>query len=56
MVSIPAQLVVPTVHQLYSPEGETKDERVAKNANKMIDELQWYVDALKAPRSAGVPN
>jgi len=56
MVSIPAQLNIPTVTQSYSAEGEPQNERITKNADKLINELGWYVDALKAARQVGVPN
>ena len=56
LVSIPAQLTVPTVSQNYSADGLPQNERIQKNADKLVTELTWYVDALKAARKDGVPN
>ena len=56
LVSIPAQLTIPTVTQSYSAEGEPQNERIQKNADKLVHELSWYVDALKKARQDGAPN
>ena len=56
LVSIPAQFTVPTVTQNYSADGVPQNERIERNAAKLVTELTWYVDALKAARQGGVPN
>ena len=56
LVSIPAQLTVPTVTQNYSADGQPQNERVQKNADRLVRELTWYVDALKQARQDGTPN
>ncbi|KAF0288444.1 hypothetical protein FJT64_013222 [Amphibalanus amphitrite] len=56
LVSIPAQFTVPTVTQSYSADGQPQNERIENNAARLVTELTWYVDALKAARAAGVPN
>ncbi|XP_037076596.1 NADPH azoreductase-like [Pollicipes pollicipes] len=56
MVSIPCQFTVPTVTQNFSADGQPQNERIERNAEKLVRELTWYVDALKAARKDGVPN
>jgi NAD(P)H-dependent FMN reductase len=55
MPSIPSLLPVPRVQEVFDEEGHALDEAYPKRAARFLDELEWYANALKAARQAGVP-
>ncbi len=50
MSSIPSMLPVSRVHQSLDADGNALDEAYPKRADKFLDELEWYAEALKAAR------
>lgn len=55
MPSIPSLLPVSAVQDAFDDEGRPKDEAYHRRAGRFLDELEWYANALKAARKAGVP-
>jgi NAD(P)H-dependent FMN reductase len=55
MPSIPSLLPVPAVQDAFDENGRPKDEAYHRRAGRFLDELQWYANALKVARAAGVP-
>ncbi|WP_132250508.1 NADPH-dependent FMN reductase [Methylobacterium segetis] len=53
--SIPSLLPIPQIHKALDEEGRPAEERLARNAGKVLDELTWYAEALRARREAGTP-
>ena len=53
--SIPSLLPVPKVQEAFDDEGRPRDEAYHRRAARFLDELEWYANALKAARGAGVP-
>jgi NAD(P)H-dependent FMN reductase len=53
--SIPSLLPVPKVQEAFDEEGRPHDESYHRRAARFLDELEWYANALKAARGAGVP-
>jgi NAD(P)H-dependent FMN reductase len=53
--SIPSILAVPHVQDAFDEDGRPRDEAYHKRAGRFLDELEWYSNALKAARKAGVP-
>lgn len=53
--SIPSLLPVPKVQDAFDDDGRPKDDAWKKRAAKFLGELEWYANALKAARAAGVP-
>jgi NAD(P)H-dependent FMN reductase len=53
--SIPSLLPVPSVQDAFDDEGHPHDEGYHRRAGRFLDELEWYANALKAARQAGVP-
>lgn len=55
----PSVLAVPKVNTALSADGQPPegDTRLDKNADKLLDELEWYANALKNHKKvAGKPN
>lgn len=55
----PSVFAIPKVSSALTPEGkpEEGDTHLDKNADKLIDELEWYANALKNHKAAvGKPN
>jgi hypothetical protein len=52
--SIPSLLPVPRVQEAFD-DGRPRDEAYRRRAARLLDELEWYANALKAARQAGVP-
>ncbi|KAG7163157.1 putative NADPH-dependent FMN reductase-containing protein [Homarus americanus] len=46
LVTTPQVCVIPHVQGKFNDEGECQDERVKKNMEKVIDEIQWYGSAI----------
>ncbi|WP_375454540.1 NADPH-dependent FMN reductase [uncultured Methylobacterium sp.] len=55
MPSIPALLPVPRVGEALDEAGTPTEDRLAKAAERFLDELAWYAEALKAQRRKGTP-
>ncbi len=53
--SIPSLLPVPHVQEAFSEDGRPRDEAYHRRAGRFLDELEWYANALKTARQAGVP-
>jgi NAD(P)H-dependent FMN reductase len=53
--SIPSILPVPSVQDAFDDDGHPHDESYQKRAGRFLDELEWYANALKTARQAGVP-
>jgi len=53
--SIPSLLPVPLVQDAFDGEGRPRDEAYHRRAGRFLDELEWYANALRAARQAGVP-
>jgi NAD(P)H-dependent FMN reductase len=55
MPSIPSLLPIPRVQDAFAPAGEPTNPDFEKRCERFFRELEWYADALKSARSAGVP-
>ena len=55
MPSIPSLLPFPRVSQAVSETGELTHPEFQKQADRFFSELEWYSEALRARREAGVP-
>ena len=53
--SIPSLLPVPRVQDAFDEDGRPRDEALPGRAARFLDELEWYANALKTARQAGVP-
>jgi NAD(P)H-dependent FMN reductase len=53
--SIPSLLPVPKVQEAFDEDGRPRDESYHRRTARFLDELEWYANALKAARGAGVP-
>lgn len=54
MVSNPISLAISKVQNTFSENG-LEDEAYEKRIGRMLDEFEWYVDALKQKRESGTP-
>jgi NAD(P)H-dependent FMN reductase len=55
MPSIPTILAFPKAQDLFDEQGEPRADWVEVQAERFLDELEWYADALRAARARGVP-
>jgi NAD(P)H-dependent FMN reductase len=55
MPSIPSLLPVPRVQDAFTPEGEPTDPRFEHRGERFFREFEWYAEALRQARAAGVP-
>src|SRR3954454_10107867 len=55
MPSIPSILPLPKPQDLFDEEGRTNADWVGRQAERFLNELEWYANALKAARAGGVP-
>lgn len=53
--SIPSLLPIPRIQKALSEAGEPAEDWLGRAANKFLDELTWYAEALKAKRAGGTP-
>jgi NAD(P)H-dependent FMN reductase len=53
--SIPSLLPVPRVQDAFDEDGHPRDDGYHARAGRFLDELEWYANALKTARQAGVP-
>jgi NAD(P)H-dependent FMN reductase len=54
--SIPSLLPVPQVQDAFDDSGRPQDEGYDRRAAVFLSELEWYANAMKAARAAGVPD
>ncbi len=55
MPSIPSLLPVSHVQDAFEVDGRPRDEAYQRRASRFLAELEWYANALKTARRAGVP-
>lgn len=55
MPSIPSLLPFPKVHELIDTDGRPTNDRVGKSTDRFLAEFEWYANAMKSARAAGVP-
>ncbi|GAC1415459.1 MAG: NADPH-dependent FMN reductase [Acidobacteriaceae bacterium] len=55
MPSIPSLLPIHSIGRTLSKEGTVQSPDFAKGSKRFFDELDWYMNALKAQRAAGQP-
>lgn len=55
MVTISSLLPVGKVKSVFDDEGNLLDEKYKKRTQKLLDEFEWYVTALKNARVTGTP-
>ncbi|GEP10378.1 NADPH-dependent FMN reductase [Methylobacterium gnaphalii] len=53
--SIPSLLPIPRIQKALNESGEPAEEWLGKAADKFLDELAWYAEALQAKRAGGTP-
>lgn len=51
MVNIPTGVTIPTVQTALNEKGEANEEKVIQRVDKLITELKWYVEAVKAQKT-----
>jgi len=56
MSSVPSVLSIPTIHNALTEEGKATEPWIDKAAARLMDEFEWYAEALAVQRAAkGVP-
>lgn len=55
MSSIPSLLPCPVAHEMFAEDGMPTGPRPGKSGARFFAELEWYAQALKAARAAGLP-
>ena len=55
MVTIPSTFPVARVSEAFAEDGTPADPKTPHYATQFLDEFVWYMDALKARRTQGVP-
>lgn len=53
--SIPSIQGYPKISKILSEDGEPIEEYYIKSTNRFLDELEWYMSALKLQREKGTP-
>jgi NAD(P)H-dependent FMN reductase len=53
--SIPSELPIPKIQEAFDDGGVPRDEAYHRRAARFLGELEWYAQALKEARKAGVP-
>jgi NAD(P)H-dependent FMN reductase len=53
--SIPSLLPIPRVQEAFDEAGGPLDDAYNRRASRFLDELEWYANALRTARKAGVP-
>ncbi|XP_042868125.1 uncharacterized protein LOC122250657 [Penaeus japonicus] len=57
MISTPSVCIIPQVMGKFDTEGICSDERIQKNLEKVVAEIQWYANAIEEKKQAsGVPS
>ena len=54
--SISSSFSIPRVHKVVSENGELLQDEYDNRITKFLKEFEWYVEALRAQRAAGIPN
>jgi NAD(P)H-dependent FMN reductase len=54
-VTIPAQASLPLVHKNISESGEPSEVKWRDTVARVVNELEWYADALKAQKASKNP-
>jgi NAD(P)H-dependent FMN reductase len=55
MPSIPSLFPIPRIGQAIDEDGTPKAEGMARSLGRFLGEFEWYAQALKHHRVAGVP-
>jgi len=55
MVTIPASVTIPTVHQSIDEDGKVSNDRTVASVKKMVSELSWYVGAIGSYKKDNPP-
>jgi len=55
MPAIPIILSIPQVHRTMDESGKPLEDFIQKQAEKFLDEFEWYVEALTNQRLKGTP-
>ena len=55
MSSIPSVLPFPKAQELLDEEGRPTGDRPGRAADRFLDELEWYAEALRVARGRGTP-
>ena len=55
MASIPSMLPVPRVGSALDVDGLSADDKLVSRCARFLDEFEWYAQALRTARLAGVP-
>jgi NAD(P)H-dependent FMN reductase len=55
MSSIPSLLPFPKITETLDADGNPTSDRLGESTARFLGELEWYANALKTARSAGVP-
>lgn len=54
--SVGTMVAIPVIQNALSPEGNSLNDRLDGNAEKLLKELSWYAEALKKQRdTVGLP-
>ena len=55
MASVPSMLPVPRVGSALDVDGVSADDKLVSRCARFLDEFEWYAQALRTARLAGVP-
>lgn len=55
MSSVPSVLSIPSIHSALSEDGVAGEAWIDQAAARLLDEFEWYAEALAARRARGVP-
>lgn len=55
IITIPSTFLIPAVQNSFDNKGNPKDKKYNERIKKPLDELDWYIDALKVARNKSVP-
>jgi NAD(P)H-dependent FMN reductase len=53
--SIPSTLPVPVVQNAFADDGTPRDDKLARRADRFLEELEWYARALREARERPCP-
>jgi hypothetical protein len=55
MASIPSSFPIPKVYSAFDEAGVPADPAYLRRFDRFASELEWYAEALKTARQAGLP-
>lgn len=55
ILNIPTGVTIPTVQNALNEKGEANEEKVIQRVEKLVTELKWYVEAIKAQKAVSPP-